>query len=164
MRRSHAPRATMTTGVVTDSFAFGHAAAASWRAAVEACLQQCGHAARNATLGFVYAADAFADDLGEIVEVLRRRTGVTHWVGSVGCGVCASGREYLDEPALAVMCWAFDGSAFRVLPALTSPRDVAHARLDWGNHSASFAVLHADPANRSLTSLIRALAARTETG
>jgi small ligand-binding sensory domain FIST len=154
----------MTTGVVTDTFAFGHAAAASWRAAVEACLQQCGHAARNATLGFVYAADAFADDLSEIVEVLRRRTGVTHWVGSVGCGVCASGREYLDEPALAVMCCAFDESAFRVLPALTSPRDVAHARLDWGNHSASFAVLHADPANRSLTSLIRALAARTETG
>jgi small ligand-binding sensory domain FIST len=78
--------------------------------------------------------------------------------------VCATGREYLDEPALAVMCCAFDESAFRVLPGLMSPRDVAQARMDWGNHSASFAVLHGDPANRSLTRLLRELAARTDTG
>jgi small ligand-binding sensory domain FIST len=154
----------MTTGVVTDTFAFGHASAASWRAAVEACLEQCGQAARNATLGFVYASDTFADSLGEIVEVLQRRTGIAHWVGTVGCGVCATGREYLDEPALAVMCCAFDEGAFRVLPGLMSPRDVAQARMDWGNHSASFAVLHGDPANRSLTSLLRELAARTDAG
>lgn len=154
----------MTTGVVTDSFAFGHAAAADWRAAAEACLAQCGIAARNASLGFVYATDSFADDLGEIVEVLRRRTGIAHWVGTVGCGICASGREYLDEPALAVMCCALDESAFRVLPALTTPRDVARVRLSWGNHGAHFAVLHGDPSNRSLTSLIRELAARTESG
>jgi small ligand-binding sensory domain FIST len=154
----------MTTGVVTETFAFGHAAAASWRVALEACLAQCGVAARNATLGFAYATDAFADDLGEIVEVLRRRTGIAHWVGTVGCGICATGREYLDEPALAVMCCAIDESAFRVLPALVAPRDVARVRLDWGNHSAHFAVLHGDPANRSLTSMVRELAARTESG
>jgi small ligand-binding sensory domain FIST len=154
----------MTTGVVTDTFAFGHASSASWRSAVESCLAQCGPAARNATLGFVYATDTFADHLGEIVELLRRQTGVEHWVGSVGCGVCASGREYLDEPALAVMCCMFDESAFRVLPSLASPREVARARMDWGNHAASFAVLHGDPANRSLTSLVRELAARMESG
>ena len=89
----------MTTGVVTDSLAFGQASAASWRAAVDACRDQCGQAARNATLGFVYASDTFADSLGAIVEVLRRRTGIAHWVGTVGCGVCATGREYLDEPS-----------------------------------------------------------------
>ena len=154
----------MTTGVVTESFAYGHASSASWRAAVEACLEQCGQAVRSATLGFVYATDGFADDLGDILDVLRRRTGVGHWVGSVGCGVVASGREYLDEPALAIMCCTFDESAFRVLPPLTAPRDVARARMDWGNHSASFAVLHGDPSNQSLTSLVRELAARTETG
>ena len=154
----------MTTGVVTDSFAYGHASSASWRAAVEACLEQCGQVVRSATLGFVYATDGFADNLGDILDVLRRRTGVGHWVGSVGCGVVASGREYLDEPALAIMCCTFDESAFRVLPPLTAPRDVARARMDWGNHSASFAVLHGDPSNQSLTSLVRELAARTETG
>jgi small ligand-binding sensory domain FIST len=154
----------MTTGVLTDSFAYGHASAASWRAAAEACLEQCAASARHATLGFVYASDTFADSFGEIVDLLRRRTGIGHWVGSVGCGVLAAGREYLDEPALAIMCCAFEEGAFRLLPALVAPRDVARARLDWGNHSGSFAVLHGDPSNRSLTSLVRELAARTETG
>jgi small ligand-binding sensory domain FIST len=98
------------------------------------------------------------------VEFLRRRTGIAHWVGTVGLGICATGREYLDEPALAVMCCSFDDSAFRVLPALQSPREVAQARLEWGNHAASFAVLHADPSSRSLLSLLRELAARTESG
>ena len=132
--------------------------------AAEACLAQCGIGVRSASLGFVYATDAFADGFAEIVDFLRRRTGIPHWVGTVGLGVCATGREYLDEPALALMCGTFDDSAFRVLPALSTPRDVAQARMEWGNHSASFAVLHADPSSRSLLSLVRELAGRTETG
>ena len=154
----------MTTGILTDAFAYGHAAAAHWRSAAEACLEQCGAGVGGATLGFVYASDRFADNFSEIVEFLRRRTGITHWVGTVGLGICATGREYLDEPALAVMCCAFDESAFRVLPPLTTPRELTQARMDWGNHCASFAVLHGDAANRSLTSLVREIAGRTESG
>jgi small ligand-binding sensory domain FIST len=154
----------MTTGILTETFAYGHAAAASWRVAAEACLAQCGSGVRTATLGFVYATDSFADNFGEIVDFLRRRTGIAHWTGTVGLGICATGREYLDEPALAVMCCSFDDSAFRVLPTLQSPREVAQARLEWGNHAASFAVLHADPSCPSLLSLLRELAARTESG
>jgi small ligand-binding sensory domain FIST len=154
----------MTTGILTETFAYGHAAAASWRVAAEACLAQCGLGVRTATLGFVYATDSFADSFSEIVDFLRRRTGIPHWVGTVGLGICATGREYLDEPALAIMCCSFDDSAFRVLPVLQSPREVAQARLEWGNHAASFAVLHADPSSPSLLSLLRELAARTESG
>ena len=154
----------MTTGILTETFAYGHAAAASWRVAAEACLAQCGSGVRTATLGFVYATDAFAESFAEIVDFLRRRSGIAHWVGTVGLGICATGREYLDEPALAIMCCSFDDSAFRILPALQSPREVAQARLEWGNHTASFAVLHADPSSRSLLSLLRELAARTESG
>jgi len=154
----------MTTGILTETFAYGHAAASAWRMAAEACLAQCGSGVRTATLGFVYATDSFADSFGEMVDFLRRRTGIPHWVGTVGLGICATGREYLDEGALAVMCCSFDDSAFRVLPALHAPRDVAQARLEWGNHAASFAVLHADPSSRSLLSLLCELAARTESG
>jgi len=154
----------MTTGLLTDAFAYGHAAAGHWRSAAEACLQQCGAGAGSATLGFVYASDRFGDSFGEIVDFLRRRTGIAHWAGTIGLGICATGREYLDEPALAVMCCAFDDSAFRVLAPLASPRELAQARMDWGNHCASFAVLHGDAANRSLTTLVRELAGRTETG
>ncbi|HZP88661.1 MAG TPA: FIST N-terminal domain-containing protein [Burkholderiales bacterium] len=154
----------MTTGVITDRFAYGHATAPKWRAAVEACVSQCGVGAQSASLGFVYATDAFADHFAEIVDELRARTGIAKWVGTIGVGVCATGREYLDEPALAVMCCSFDESSFRVLPTLSSPREVSQRRFDWGNHRASFAVLHADASNRSLTSLVREIAGRTETG
>jgi small ligand-binding sensory domain FIST len=153
----------MTTGILTETFAYGHAAASSWRMAAEACLAQCG-GVRTATLGLIYATDALAGSFGEIVDFVRRRTGIPHWVGTVGLGICGTGREYLDEPALAIMCCSFDDSAFRVLPALQTPRAVAQARLEWGNHAASFAVLHADPSNGSLLSIVRELAGRMESG
>jgi small ligand-binding sensory domain FIST len=154
----------MTTSLLTDTFAYGHAAAASWRSAAESCLEQCGTRVRAATLGVVYATDAFAEDFGEIADFLRRRTGVPHWVGTVGLGICASGREYLDEPALAIMCCNFDKDAFRVLPLVGSAREVAKAPLDWSGTPANFAVLHADPSNPGLTAMVRELAARMQSG
>jgi small ligand-binding sensory domain FIST len=150
----------MTTSLLTDSFAYGHAASGSWRAAAEACLEQCGSRARNATLGFVYATDAFADDFGELVDFLRRRTNIPHWVGTVGLGICASGREYLDEPALAIMCCNFEKDSFRVLPMVSSARETARTPVEWSHGAANFAVLHADPSNPSLTSIVRTLAGR----
>lgn len=154
----------MTTGVLTDYFASGHAASLSWRSAADAALAQCGAGVRGATLGFVYATDAFAEDYEEIVEFLRRRTGIPHWVGTIGLGICASGREYLDEPALALMCCSYSEDAFRVFSGLKAPRDVARSALKWDGAAASFAVVHADPATSSLTSLIRELAGRTQSG
>jgi small ligand-binding sensory domain FIST len=154
----------MTTGLLTDYFASGHAASLSWRSAAEAVLAQCGSGVRGATLGFVYATDAFAEDYAEIVDFLRRRTGVQHWVGSVGLGICASGQEYLDEPAIAIMCCNFNEDSFRVFSGLRTPRDVARGPLKWDGAAASFAVVHADPNTSSLTSLIRELAGRTQSG
>jgi small ligand-binding sensory domain FIST len=150
----------VTTGLLTDTFAYGHASSASWRAAAESCLEQCGSRARNATLGFVYATDALADEFGELVDFLRRRSGIAHWVGTVGLGICASGREYLDEPALAIMCCGFEPDSFRVLPMVSSARETAKIPLDWGSGGANFAVLHADPSNPGLTSMVRTLAGR----
>src|SRR5690349_3422733 len=154
----------MTTKVLTDYFASGHAASLSWRSAAEAALAQCGAGVRGATLGFAYATDAFAEDYAEIVDFLRRRTGIQHWVGSIGLGICASGQEYLDEPALAIMCCNFNEDSFRVFSGLKAPRDVARSVLKWDGAAASFAVVHADPATSSLTSLVRELASRTQSG
>jgi small ligand-binding sensory domain FIST len=154
----------MTTGLLTDYFASGHAASLSWRSAAEAALAQCGSGVRGATLGFAYATDAFAEDYAEIVDFLRRRTGIQHWVGSIGLGICASGQEYLDEPALAIMCCNFNEDSFRVFSGLRTPRDVARSPLKWDGAAASFAVVHADPNTSSLTSLIRELAGRTQSG
>ena len=154
----------MTTSTLTDYFACGHAASTNWRAAAEAALAQCGSGVRGATLGFVYATDAFAEEYADIVEFLRRRTGIAHWVGTVGLGICASGREYLDEPAIALLCCSFPAGAFRIFSGLKVPRDAGKAKLQWAGGPAAFAVVHADPATQSLTSLVRELASRTESG
>ena len=154
----------MTTSTIVDYFACGHAGSASWRAAAEAALAQCGSGVRGATLGFLYATDAYAEHYADIVEFLRRRTGIPHWVGTIGLGICASGQEYLDEPALAVLCCSFKEESFRVFSGLMAPRDVARAQLDSACGQASFGVVHAHPATPSLTSMVRELAARTESG
>jgi len=154
----------MTTSTLTDYFACGHAASSNWRAAAEAALAQCGSGVRGATLGFVYATDAFAEEYADIVEFLRRRTGIAHWVGTVGLGICASGREYLDEPAIALLCCSFPADAFRIFSGLNVPRDVSKVKMQWAGGTAAFAVVHADPATQSLTSLVRELASRIESG
>jgi small ligand-binding sensory domain FIST len=164
MRTDLALDFAMTTSTLADYFPSGHAASASWRAAAEAALGQCGSGVRGSSLGFVYVTDAFADDYGDIVEFLRRRTGIAHWVGSVGLGICASGREYLDEPAIALLCCSFPERSFRIFSGLKTPRDVSQARWRADNAASSFGVVHADPATPSLTSLVRELAARVESG
>jgi small ligand-binding sensory domain FIST len=53
---------------------------------------------------------------------------------------------------------------FRIFSGLKVPRDVGRAKLQWAGGTAAFAVVHADPATQSLTSLVRELASRTESG
>src|SRR5512139_3086350 len=95
MARQPKGRATMA------SFRYGHSAHADWRYATDACLAQLG--AATGTLGFLYASDHFAGDLGLILERVKRATGIGHWVGTVGMGVVATGREYVDVPAVTAM-------------------------------------------------------------
>jgi small ligand-binding sensory domain FIST len=152
----------MTTSTLIDFFPCGHATNSTGvrpRGGSRGAGQGWG-----ATLGFVYASDSFADDYADIVEFLQRRTDIAHWVGTVGLGICASGREYLDEPALALLCCSFREDSFRVFSGLKAPRDAADARLQLDGAPASFAIVHADPATPSLTSLVRELAARTSNG
>src|SRR5687767_13017310 len=94
------------------SFRYGHASATDWREAANSCLAQLGEG--PGSLGFLYATDLVADHLGDILELLKSKTGVPHWVGTVGVGVCASGREYLDEPAIVAMVGDFEPGAFNV--------------------------------------------------
>jgi small ligand-binding sensory domain FIST len=82
-------------------FRFGHAGGATWRECAERCADRLGRGAGG--LGFVYFTDALAGSAGQILSLLRERTGVADWVGTVGTGVVATGTEYQDEPAIAAM-------------------------------------------------------------
>ncbi|MBI3431996.1 MAG: FIST C-terminal domain-containing protein [Hydrogenophilales bacterium] len=144
---------------MTSPFKFAHAAHVDWTQAVQACMNQLGSIPSDATLGFLYVSDAFAGDLDAILAFFKRATGVPHWTGSVGVGVCATGVEYLEEPALAVMLGEFDPADFSMLPVLHSPEDIEAQPAN-----AYFAVAHGDPANGRMQELIDSLSAHVSSG
>jgi len=107
---------------VVNRFRCGHAAAADWQSAAQACLAQLGGGGGN--LGFLYVTDFFAAALPDIHRHFAGATGVAHWVGTVGIGICASGVEYLDEPAIVAMIGEFPVDSFRVFGAVTSAAQI----------------------------------------
>jgi len=143
-------------------FRHAHASARDWREAATACLAQLGRG--PASLGFLYVTDVLADHVGDIVALFRSRTGVPHWVGTVGIGVCATGREYLDEPAIAAMVGDFEPDSFRVFSGVASAADVDKVTLKCGGAPPNFAIVHADPYNRRVADLVNRLAGKVESG
>ena len=116
------------------------------------------------TLGWCYLSDELAHGAEQVMQALRERLPGVSWVGAVGVGVLATGVEYMDEPALAVMVCNLPASDFRlfhgrrplpVAPGLGEPRPA------WRAHVAQ---VHADARSPELAELIGELAARTETG
>jgi len=143
-------------------FRYAHASDKDWREAARSCLAQLGQG--PASLGFLYATDHYSEHLGDVLAELKRRTGIPHWVGTVGIGVCASGREYLDEPALAVMAGDFEPDTFRVFSGVASVTDVDNVALKCGGAAPNFAIVHADPYNRHVAELVGKLAGKVESG
>jgi small ligand-binding sensory domain FIST len=144
---------------MSSAFKFAHAADADWTQAAQACMHQLGAIPASATLGFLYVSDAFVDELDAILAFFKSATAVPHWTGSVGVGVCATGAEYLEQPAIAVMLGEFDPADFSMLPLLRTPRDTDAPLPD-----AYFAVVHGDPANNRIQELIEGLSASVSSG
>jgi len=143
-------------------FRCGHASAADWREAADACLAQLGHSPAN--LAFLYVTDVLADHVGDILALFRSRTGISHWVGTVGIGICATAKEYLDEPAIAVLAGDFEADSFRVFSGVAGATDVDNVALKCGESVPNFAIVHADPLNRRLGELVQRLAGKVESG
>jgi len=140
----------------TSDFLLGHAQSPEWEKAAEQCLQQIGYIPPEANLGFLYATDVHADQLPSIVDHLRTETGVQHWVGTVGIGICATGKEYYQTAALAVMIATLPENSFRILPFYNRAADhLPGSWEDWLQESGShLAVVHGDPANPNLPQLL----------
>jgi len=142
--------------------------AAAWATVAKGCLEALGDLPEGANLGFVYATDALADDLGSIVTFLRERSGIERWVGTVGLGVVASGIEYYDRPALSLLVTALPEDAFRAFaPVSAAPGEgglqaftATHG--DWiARHRPILGVVHGDPRNPAVIDIVEGLAAAT---
>ncbi len=148
------------TGLLERQFAAAHAEADGWAAAAKACADQLGDLPPGANLGFIYATDALANDLGSILTFLRERTRIADWVGSVGLGVCAPGREYFDKPALAVLVATMPPDGFRLFtPATASAAQLAASTDPWfGRVRPMLGIVHGDPRQADIGGRIEALA------
>ncbi|HET9699926.1 MAG TPA: FIST C-terminal domain-containing protein [Burkholderiales bacterium] len=139
-----------------DRFVSAHSAAPDALAAADDCIGQLGSAAAGANLGFVYASDAFAAELPEILTRLERTTGVAEWTGSVGVGISAPGREYHETPALSLLLGRFPEGSFRVFAIRDSGLPgFLREHGDWiRDTGCRFGVVHGDPTNPRLPALI----------
>ena len=152
------------------SFKVVHSEAEDWVQAAKKCADELCQSDDAYTLGFIYVTDSLAENLVSILTYLRKETIIQHWVGSVGMGICAvasnnryGSAEYFDQAAIAVMAMALPTNAFQVLPTIESKfEQIPSEALDWINESGSiFGVVHGDPANVLVPSLIEELTAKT---
>ena len=74
-------------------------------------------------LGWLYVTDVHAADLSSMHTYLRQKTGIEHWVGSVGMGICwhdgvGDVGEAFDRPAAVAMVSGHPRDSFMLLPRL----------------------------------------------
>lgn len=133
-------------------FKAGHGRGDDWAGAAKASLESLGDLPPGANVGILYATEAVAGDLSSILTFVRSRTGIEHWVGTIGHGIAASGTEYHDVPAVAMLVAALPADAFRVFDPVERPAGegglesfrAAHGA--WTReHGVSVALVHADP-------------------
>ena len=106
---------------------------------------------QQAKLAFVYATDANAPHLKSIIDALKAHTGIPHWVGSVGLGICCTEHEFYEDPAIVVMVTDFSEDQFEVFTdtqLLIEPPQQDGLR---------FTVVHGEPRNGQLPNLIEKL-------
>lgn len=147
-------------------FQFGHANAVTWQEAADACLVQFGKLNPDNNLGFLYATDILSENFAEILEYFKQKTGITHWVGTVGIGVCGTGQEYFNVLAIAAMVGNFPDGAFHVLTTLSEQSEqFSRTSQSWcDSKQALFAIVHGNPNRERITDAILQLSERLGEG
>jgi small ligand-binding sensory domain FIST len=143
-------------------FTYSHAADAEWPVLVARCAEDLG----PGNLGFLYVTDALAGDLDGILERLRHLTGVEDWVGTVGIGICATGKEYYNRPAMAAMVGDFPPGSYRLFPPVSENLSAFREGIEgWRYaHSPYLALVHGDPSTPGIQETVEQLAGEMETG
>ena len=149
-------------------FPYAHASHADWSQALTLCLAQLDAQAklegcvREPNLGFAYLTDPLQPHAEAIVARLKSHTGIANWIGASGVGICATGTEYPEGPALAVMLGRFDPGSFSVFSGVRRPPALG-TRTASGASAAYTALVHADPYTPELPELIVDMAGKVET-
>ncbi len=155
------------------SFAYAHAGVTEdgpitqwqgWQSLLDHCLDDWAPAPGG--LGLLYVTEPLAGDLDDILAQLRQRTSIADWTGAVAPAICATGIEYFDTPAMAIMALEVPTESYRLVPSITTAQGSAETLGAVGNWIAAqhprFAIVHVDPRGAGVLSLVPELAEATE--
>jgi small ligand-binding sensory domain FIST len=152
--------------MTTTTFKAACATGSDWRAILGRCLTDLGTGPSHANLGLLYVTAPLAPFLRELLDELRSKTEIDDWIGTVGTGICFTGREIYDEPAAAIMLASLPEDSFRLIPAGIGPLgEMLTANREWvAERQANFAIVHADPRNPHIPQIIESLSNDLDSG
>jgi len=152
--------------MTATTFKAACATGSDWRAILDRCLTDLGTGPSHANLGLLYVTAPLAPFLHELLDELRSKTVIDDWIGTVGTGICFTGREIYDESAAAIMLASLPEDSFRLIPAGIGPLgDMLTANRAWvAEHQANFAIVHADPRNPHIPQIIESLSNDLDSG
>ncbi|HEV2673608.1 MAG TPA: FIST N-terminal domain-containing protein [Aliidongia sp.] len=143
---------------MTGAFRLGHAGGEDWQVLYGDCLAQITPLPADANFGLLYVTDLLAGELPGILDRLKRDTGIAVWVGAVGIGICATGVEYMDEPALAFLVGALPAGSFRLFALDQPDPPSALTRPAPGGERLSTGLVHGDPRFGAVAETVAAVA------
>ncbi len=153
---AEAARETAAGGFKGAHAEAGTAASGDWAGIAKALMDGLDPLPEGANLGFLYVTDALAEDFSSLLTFLRERSGVEHWVGTVGLGIAASGVESFGTPAAVALVGALPPDSFHVFGPSQGGLAAASAlrNLRPGGTGPVFGVVHADPRSPRLVELL----------
>lgn len=147
-----------------EALSLGHASGADWRGAAKAALKSLPAGGVEANLGFVYVTHELGNNLGDVLALLKSETGIESWVGAAGIGICATGRDYFGEPAVAILAGRFPEGAFGIFDTERAEADgagVSTAKLS-DMDGPHFGVVHGDPGGTEILRVLPHFSEATE--
>ncbi|WP_353569992.1 FIST C-terminal domain-containing protein [Candidatus Albibeggiatoa sp. nov. BB20] len=141
-----------------SQFKYGHANALHWKEAAVSCSKQIGKI-NNENLGFLYITDHFEEEINQITYYFQEQTGIENWVGTIAIGICATGQEYFNVPAVVAMVGEFPEGSFKVFTRVNEEDDglekfVLEHQSWFDSKIPLFGLVHANPRNSELPDMI----------
>lgn len=118
-----------------------------WESALTQCLKGLEKLPATANLGFLYVTDTLATKLPQILDAIKLRSNIDHWVGGVGMGIICNELEYYDNPAIALMITEFSEDTFRVFSARSEDLNAFKKEHEtwYKKTDTTFGIVHGNP-------------------
>lgn len=131
------------------------------QAVISNCLEQLEDIPAEFNFAFIYATDAMSNEYPDLLQQCKKKTGIDHWLGTLGAGIIASGQEYYDQPSVSIMLAKFAPDEFTMLPLIKNISDMDS--LKWSNeYLTNFGIIHGDPFHQQTQYLIEDIQQRVQ--